>query len=210
MKIKICGLKEPENISDIASLQPDMMGFIFYPKSKRYVGDNFDSTILSTIPKTICKVGVFVNESIENVLNTANRFQLDAIQLHGDESKEYCSIIRSNGYDIIKAISVQDSLDLNILHSYVSSVDYFLFDTGTKDYGGSGQQFNWEILKDYDLETPFILSGGLGTENISAILSFHHPKCIGVDANSRLEDSPGIKNIELTQSFINSIKNATI
>lgn len=207
MKIKICGMRDPENISGIAALKPDYLGFIFHQESKRYM---VESTQIPGMDLSIKKVGVFVNAPVNDVLDTARAYGLDAIQLHGVEDWEYCRIIRSNKFEVIKAIAIKDRLPVNNLISYTGSIDYFLFDTYTPYYGGSGHNFDWELLQVYDLDIPFFISGGLGMEHVAALKQYSHPQFTGVDANSRLETAPGIKGIEQTKQFIKAIRNGTI
>lgn len=207
MKIKICGMRDPENISEIAAFKPDYLGFIFYPESKRYIGEN---TQIPDMDPSIKKVGVFVNAPINDVLDTACTYGLDTIQLHGAEDWEYCRIIRSNRLEVIKAIAIRDRLPVNNLISYTGSIDYFLFDTQTPYYGGSGHAFDWNLLQVYDLDIPFFISGGLGIGHIATLKEYSHPQFTGVDANSRLETAPGIKDIERTKQFIKTIRNETI
>jgi Phosphoribosylanthranilate isomerase len=156
MKIKICGMRDPENIGEIAAFKPDYLGFIFYPESKRYIGEN---TQIPDMALSIKKVGVFVNAPINDVLDTARAYGLDTIQLHGAEDWEYCRIIRSNKLEVIKAIAIKDRLPANNLISYTGSIDYFLFDTETPYYGGSGHTFDWNLLQVYNLDIPFLLAG---------------------------------------------------
>ena len=210
MKIKICGLRDESNIRLISALLPDMIGFIFYPQSERFVGRTLNPDVLDQIPRSVLKVGVFVNQDVDRVLSIAKKYHLEAVQLHGTESSEYCRHIRDSGYKIIKAIPVSDKLDQARLLSYTDNIDYFLFDTATRDYGGSGKTFNWDILKDYRLSTPFFLSGGLGNDNLEKILQLSHPQLYGIDANSKLESRPGFKNSRQTLTFINTIRHATI
>lgn len=210
MKIKICGLRYESNIRLISALLPDMIGFIFYPQSERFVGRTLNPDVLGQLPRSVLKVGVFVNQDVDRVLSTAKKYHLEAVQLHGNESGEYCRHIRDSGYKIIKAIPVSNKLDQARLLSYTDNVDYFLFDTATRDYGGSGKTFNWDILKDYGLNTPFFLSGGLGNDNLEKILQLSHPQFYGIDANSKLESRPGFKNSRQTLTFINKIRHATI
>ncbi len=207
MKIKICGMRDPENICEIAAFKPDYLGFIFYQESQRYIGENIQ---IPDLDPSIKKAGVFVNAPVNDVLNTARAYGLDAIQLHGTEDWEYCRIIRSNKLEVIKAIAIQDRLPVNNLISYTGSIDYFLFDTHTPYYGGSGQTFDWELLQAYDLAIPFWISGGLGLEHTERLKHIYHPEFAGVDANSRLETAPGIKDIERTKQFIKAIRNGTI
>lgn len=200
-------MREPANIAAVAALQPDYMGFIFYPESARYVGEN--AGIPSLLPG-IKKVGVFVHAPIPHVLTMAAKYRLDAVQLHGDEDFEYCKIIRSNRLEVIKAIPVAAELPLNKLMSYTGCVDYLLFDTVTPHYGGSGTVFDWNILKSYHAAIPFFISGGLDLQYADALQTIDHLQFAGVDANSRLETAPGIKDVERTKQFIKTIRNGTI
>ncbi|OJV53620.1 MAG: hypothetical protein BGO31_01800 [Bacteroidetes bacterium 43-16] len=207
MNIKICGMRDAANIKAVADLKPDYIGFIFYGQSPRYVGADFE---IPELDKGIKKIGVFVNEAVNTVLNTAKKYQLDGVQLHGTEDAEYCRIIRSNRLAIIKAIPVSGPLPINRLISYTGCIDYFLFDTATPHFGGSGQSFDWALLDQYNLEIPFFISGGIGTEHAAQVFDIDHPQCSGVDANSRLEAEPGIKQLDLTEQFIKTIRNGKI
>ncbi|MEO6130945.1 MAG: phosphoribosylanthranilate isomerase [Saprospiraceae bacterium] len=205
MKIKICGMRNTENISEITALQPDFMGFIFYSNSKRYVGDDFPESSLKNIPNTIKKTGVFVNESIENIIAMQKRFNFSAIQLHGSETPEYCQNL-NNHIPIIKVFSIDDHFNFDDLTRFQPYCQYFLFDTKTENYGGSGKSFDWALLDKYILDIPFFLSGGLGSINIDAALQIKHPMFYGVDLNSKIETSPGIKNKEECKKIIESIR----
>lgn len=206
MKIKICGLRDFDNIKAVCALQPDLVGFIFFPRSARFIGDTCEDHNWNELPISIKKTGVFVNESIVNIKEKASLFALDVIQLHGDASPQLCNKLRSSGHSIIKAIPVNDRIDKNRLGSYKGLVDYFLFDTATTGYGGSGTAFNWSLLQAYDLDIPFFISGGIGTHNILEVLKINHPMMQGIDANSRLESAPGIKDITLTKTLIHVIR----
>lgn len=196
-----------DNIYKISALNPDFMGFIFYPKSKRYVGNDFSFEMIKDVPKTINKVAVFVNESIEKVLKIHESFDFDFVQLHGEESVDYCKEIKQSNIKIIKAFQIDEKLDFSNLKEYESSCEYFLFDTKSDNYGGSGRSFNWQLLLNYKLQTPFFISGGLGLQNIVQILEFKHPKFEVIDFNSQIEDDNYIKNIEKTTELLLKIKN---
>ena len=198
-------MREPENIEQVAQLGVDMMGFIFYPKSPRYASQ---AAARSDADRKVCRVGVFVNDSIPDMLDKIHSFSLNAVQLHSGESREVCEQLReANGeIKIIKAISVSNAGDIQKYKEYVGAVDYFLFDTKCKTVGGSGQQFDWQVLDEYDGDVPFLLSGGIGPEDVSRIRSFHHPKCVGIDLNSRFEIEPGVKDVEKLRKFLNEIK----
>lgn len=206
MKVKICGMKFPKNIVEIGALQPDYMGFIFYPKSKRFVGENFSIKSIEKLPKTIKKVGVFVNESSEFILENISKYKLDAVQLHGNESVEMCAIIKENGIEVIKVFSVDNYFNFEEIVPFEAVSDYFLFDTKTEKYGGSGKVFNWKILEKYMLSKPFFLSGGLGLENLNTITKITHPALVGLDFNSKLEDKNYKKITEEVSELIHKIR----
>lgn len=209
MLVKVCGMREPENIEKVAQLGVDMMGFIFYPKSPRFVSQSVDRTAAD---KNVCRVGVFVNESVELISDKIQLFDLNAVQLHGNESRVLCEQLHEqNGLlKVIKAISVSTAGDILKYKEYVGAVDYFLFDTKCKTVGGSGQQFDWQVLENYDGDVPFILSGGIGPEDVERIRNFHHPKCIGIDLNSKFEMEPGLKDVEMLKTFLENIENKEI
>ena len=198
-------MREPKNIEQVAQLGVDMMGFVFYPKSPRYV-----SYVLarSDADRKVCRVGVFVNDSIPEILDKIHSFSLNAVQMHGNESRELCEQLREANGDIkiIKAISVSNAGDIQKYKEYVGAVDYFLFDTKRKTVGGSGQQFDWQVLDEYDGDVPFLLSGGIGPEDAFRIRTFHHSQCVGIDLNSRFEIEPGVKDVEKLNKFLNEIK----
>jgi len=204
MKIKVCGLKDDENIAQVAVLLPDYMGFIFYDKSPRFV-DDLPIAVLKKIPQSIIKTAVFVNESDENISKLIDKYNFDAIQLHGDESPADCAFFKGR-VKVIKAFGLNADFDFGQLYPYADHVDYFLFDTKTTIHGGSGETFNWDILGQYDLDIPFFLSGGLSLENLEEVKEITHPQFYGVDLNSRFETGPGIKNIEKLREAFATIK----
>lgn len=208
MKIKVCGMKSPENIQALSQLPIDYMGLIFYPKSPRYIQD-LDASLLDVLPNTISRVGVFVNEDIESLLNQIYKYKLSVVQLHGSESLEYCLKIKNKfpKLIIIKAFNVSESSDFIIMDQYIDVCDYFLFDTKTSQHGGSGLKFDWNILNEYAGDTPFFLSGGISAEDVEAIQEISHPKLYALDLNSKFELEPGLKNITLLEQFINQLKN---
>ena len=195
LKWKVCGMKFSGNIEQVALLQPDFMGFIFYPKSPRYVGD-LDPSSLQAFGHQIKKVGVFVNESAENMLKISKQFFLDYLQLHGNESLETCAKLQNEGGKVIKAFSVGNNFDFQVLNGYKPHVDAFLFDTKGEHYGGNGTAFDWSILNKYDNEKPFFLSGGIGLENIANLQNMTELNIIAIDVNSRFELEPGLKDVE--------------
>jgi phosphoribosylanthranilate isomerase len=190
MKIKICGLKYKNNIEQVAYLRPDYMGFIFYDKSKRFVGEDF---IMPVISSKIKKVGVFVNAKADYIIDKINKHKLDVIQLHGDEKPGFCKVM-SHLITVIKSFGIDDSFDFKSIEPYKNCCDYFLFDTKTNEYGGSGKQFDWNIFKGYDNKIPFFLSGGIGLKELKSVSSFKL-KVHAVDVNSRFEIEPGLKDI---------------
>ena len=209
MKIKVCGMRESENLQSLIALKPDFIGFIFYKKSKRFVAD-FPKVIF---PKGIKKVGVFVYESIDEVLRLVNKHQLDCVQLHGNESAEYCRKLRhselvseSVQLDIIKAFSVDENFDFSITKQYEKYCNYFLFDTKGINYGGNGVKFNWELLENYTGNTPFLLSGGISKNDAEEINKIKHSAFAGIDINSGFEIEPGLKNIEKIKEFKQYLK----
>ena len=199
MIVKVCGMRDSENIRQVEALRPDWLGFIFWPKSSRYV-----SELPAYIPIHTKRVGVFVNEDIETVRQTAVDYALDIIQLHGHESPEYAANLHE--WKIVKAISVSSRDDIITYKNYEGLVDYFLFDTKCKTVGGSGQQFDWSVLEAYDGRTPFLLSGGIGPDDADRVRAFHHPQCIGIDLNSRFETAPGLKDVHKLKEFIKKIR----
>ena len=203
--IKICGLKFPENIRNIASMQPDMMGFIFYPKSPRYVNNPKDIAQLFIAP-SIKKIGVFVNETKETILQKVKMYQLQGVQLHGDESPGLCLALKQQNLKVIKAFPIASADDMKRCALYEGFADYFLFDTRTLLHGGSGEKFDWEMIHSYKGLTPFLLSGGISSDDAEAIRSFKHARFAGVDLNSRFETSPGKKDVEMLQLFIQKLK----
>ena len=205
MKIKICGLKFESNILGLSKLEPDYMGFIFWEKSKRLVIGSTPNLSQTKIKKT----GVFVNADFEKIKDKVRVHKLEAIQLHGLESPEFCEKIKNLGVEIIKAFSVDENFNFNILEKYELCSDYFLFDTKGKSPGGNGISFDWEILRNYKYEKKFFLSGGISIESINAIKKIKNLSLplFCVDINSRFELNPGEKNIELIKSFKNSLEN---
>lgn len=198
-------MREAQNIEAVAELGIDMMGFIFYEKSPRCVRE---PVARSPKEEGIERVGVFVNADIQDILDKAAAFDLDCIQLHGSESADYCRQLREVWKGkIFKAISVKEAEDVEKAKEYISSIiDLFLFDTKCKTMGGSGEQFDWSVLDHYDGDIPFLLSGGIGPDDVERVKAFWHPKCIGVDLNSRFETAPALKDAHLLKRFIQEIK----
>ena len=205
MKLKICGMKYPENILEVGALLPDYMGFIFWEKSARY----FDG-IIPTLPKSIQKVGVFVNAISEEILDKIEKHDLQAVQLHGNESVEFCESLKKKlpkEIDVIKVFSILDTFDFAVLKPFEPVCDYFLFDTKGKLPGGNGTTFDWKVLENYPSTKPFFLSGGIGLDEMDAvneILKTNLP-IYAIDVNSKFEIEPGLKNIQLCKDAINRI-----
>lgn len=204
IKIKICGMRESKNIVEVGSLAPDYMGFIFYKNSPRYVGLEFQ--IPTDLPSSTMKVGVFVNESAESILSAIKNHQLDFVQLHGDESVAYCNNLKEKGIKIIKVFRVDDAFDLSVTSEFSDVVDYFLFDTKGKSYGGNAIKFDWKQLRKYNNKIPFFLSGGIDPESIKDILSLNELNLHAIDINSGVELSPGLKSITKVSEAINNLR----
>jgi phosphoribosylanthranilate isomerase len=194
MKIKVCGLKHPDNIKAVAALAPDYMGFICYAPSPRYA-EELQAETLAALPANIYKTAVFVNENAETIAKLTDTYNFDAIQLHGNEDPEFCDSLRSKAI-IIKAFGLDENFDFEQLTEFEDNVDYFLFDTKTAQHGGSGKVFDWSLLDNYSLDIPFFLSGGLSLDNLREIKLIKHPQFYGVDLNSRFETEPGLKDID--------------
>jgi phosphoribosylanthranilate isomerase len=192
--IKICGMLDADNIEAVAALRPDYIGFIFYKESKRYVGKDF--LLSSNFPSKIKKVGVFVNESMERIKEIIATYQLDFVQLHGGEAVSDCAKLRQEGVGVIKAFSIDSSFDFNTTMPYESVVDYFLFDSKGKLYGGNGVSFDWSLLRNYHQRVPFFLSGGLDEENLQGVENLTSMNLHGLDFNSGVEIAPGQKDID--------------
>ena len=205
MKLKICGLREAENVIALAEIKPDFMGFIFYEKSPRYFLNAIHPINIKTLPAEIKKVGVFVDQSTEYILSVCQEHRLDSVQLHGSETPDQCNKLKAEGLQVIKAFSVLNEDDLDATENYFSAVSAYLFDTKGAQKGGTGIRFNWEILSQRRFHKPFFLSGGIGPEHVSEIKYFQHPDLFAVDINSRFEISPGVKNIESVKTFLGEL-----
>jgi len=193
MKLKICGMKYHDNILKVAALKPNYLGFIFYDKSPRFVTEP-----LPEISKNIKKVGVFVNSTIETIITIINNYDLQAVQLHGQETPEFCQKLQKKQIDIIKVFSIKDQFDFNQLSAFENLVDYFLFDTKGPNPGGNGYCFDWSILNQYNSKTPYFLSGGIGLDDIKSIQNFKNSPaaqhCFAIDVNSKFELKPAYKD----------------
>lgn len=202
MIVKVCGMRDGDNIRKVEQLSIDWMGFIFYPKSNRYV-----SEVPAYLPTKCKRVGVFVDASTDEIIKKIRDFSLDMIQLHGNESPEQISHLSplTNHLSIIKAFNIATAEDLKSTASYTGLADYFLFDTKGPSVGGNGEKFDWSVLSNYEGDTPFLLSGGIGPDDAERILDYHHPKCIGIDLNSQFELAPGLKDVTTLSRFLNKI-----
>ena len=205
MKLKVCGLKSRENIIEVVEYNPDFIGFIFYDKSPRFIGKELESGSIQNISASK-KVGVFVNESEIKMLDIAARYGLDYLQLHGNETAVFCKQLQKS-IPIIKAFQIDDDFDFSILKEYEDACTYFLFDSKSKQHGGSGETFNWEKLNEYKLQKPFFLSGGIDLDNIeqALLLKSKFPNLYAVDVNSRFETEPGIKDASKIKLLSNKI-----
>lgn len=204
MKIKVCGITKRSDLETLVELGADYAGFIFYNRSPRFVGNKLDGRTVREAGKNIGKVGVFVNADVQQVLQTVKDYGLDAVQLHGDESIAFCQQVRLT-VPVIKVFPV-DATGFQNAAPYLPHSDYFLFDTAGKEYGGTGKQFNWELLNNYNLDKPFFLSGGIGPDDVEAIQRWRHPSLFALDVNSRFEISPGVKDMEKVAIFLKAIK----
>ncbi|MHB1179700.1 MAG: phosphoribosylanthranilate isomerase [Daejeonella sp.] len=214
MIIKVCGMRDPANIKDLSELKPDYMGFIFYSDSKRFIG-NAGAELLASVDSMVKRAGVFVNEAMDVIADKVLQYQLDAVQLHGEEAPEFCRSLRKflrnmqteKHVEIIKAFGVSEEFDFDGLSAYEDFVDYFLFDTKTVLHGGSGVEFDWNLLKKYNGIKPYFLSGGLSHEHINMIKLLKDTRLYGLDLNSRFEVEPGMKNIEMLRLAFELIRN---
>lgn len=204
MRLKICGMKYPENIIEVGSLLPDYMGFIFWEKSARYINGE-----IPILPKSIKKVGVFVDASLEEILDKIERHDLQVVQLHGHETVEFCESVKkhtSKLIDVIKVFPILDTFDFGILNPYEKVCDFFLFDTKGKLPGGNGTTFDWKVLEQYPSTKPFFLSGGIGIEEleqVKQVLKTNLP-IYAIDINSKFEIAPGLKDIQLLKLMVES------
>ena len=229
-------MRDADNIRAVAQLGIDMMGFIFWQKSPRYVqmissragiipdysAERIQKTMEKAAPEVAARqdggskpkrVGVFVDDMPQNIVTRVYNYDLDYIQLHGNEPRETIENLRATldpdikpGIKFIKAISVSTADDIKKYKEYVGVVDLFLFDTKCKTMGGSGQQFDWSVLDSYDGDTPFLLSGGIGPDDAERVKAFRHPKCVGIDLNSKFEVEPGLKDVDKLKDFLEKIK----
>ena len=203
MIIKVCGMREPENIRAVETLGIDLMGFIFWPPSSRYV-----SEVPSYLPRNCRRAGVFVDAALEDILAAEKAFHLDVVQLHGHETPEAVMELKERlpAVHIVKSLAVMGPEDLAQTAAYEDVCDAFLFDTKGKLPGGNGRQFDWDVLRHYQGRLPFLLSGGIGPGDEPRIRAFDVPGCLGIDLNSRFETAPGRKDVDALKSFIETIR----
>ena len=199
--LKVCGMRNEANIAELIKVQPDFMGFIFHEKSSRNVSSKMDIEI----PESINKVGVFVDEDEHFIEAKIKIFKLTHVQLHGFESPQFCSKIKSLEVQIIKAFNIHPGFDFEILAEYEPHCDYFLFDAFGKKAGGNGIVFNWDLLKNYKGNIPFLLSGGIDETMVEKLKKINHPRFVGVDINSKFETAAAYKNIEKIKEFKNGL-----
>lgn len=210
--VKVCGMRDAENIRSVEALGVDWMGFIFWPHSNRFVSER-----PAYLPTKAKRVGVFVDEETDTVLRIAADYALDLIQLHGSESPAYLRALRQRLADegspvvIIKAFNIATAADFTLTATYAGLADYFLFDTKAHQPGGNGQQFDWSVLTAYNGDTPFLLSGGIGPDDAKrlhqafALDGFPVSTCLGIDLNSRFESAPALKDVNALQQFLSRL-----
>jgi phosphoribosylanthranilate isomerase len=222
MIVKVCGMRDADNIREVVKLGIDWIGFVFWQDSPRFVSQITSNAGIIPDYSSLCgnsvgdvkKVGVFVNDMPQNIVTRIVNYNLDIIQLHGQESPVMIDNLRATvdpdihaGIKIMKAIPISTRSDVARYKEYIGHVDYFLFDTKTPLVGGSGNQFDWSVLEAYDGDVPFLLSGGIGPDDINRIKAFHHPMCMGIDLNSKFEEEPAMKNVDKLKSFISELRN---
>ena len=195
-------MREPNNIEALSDLQPDYMGFIFWAPSSRYV-----ETTTPELPTAIKKTGVFVDASVDYIQSMVQQHDLQAVQLHGEETPNYCQLIQGFGVEVIKAFSIKNTFDFSTLEAYENSCDFFLFDTKGSLPGGNGFTFDWSLLKEYPSKKPFFISGGIGLENTKAIKELLNTNLplFAIDVNSKFELAPALKNIDALTQFKNKL-----
>jgi len=209
--IKVCGMRETDNINALQELDIDFMGIIRYPKSKRFVDDE-QKTAIEKLTMNKGTAGVYVNATFEEILQDIIPLQLDVVQLHGDENSAFAKALLELDLKVFKAFQMNEDFDFDSLNEWERLAEefpgklFFLFDTATKNYGGSGKKFNWQLLDSYTGNVPFLLSGGVSKDDAVAVKNIKHDMFLGVDLNSQFEDAPGLKNIEMIKSFIEKLR----
>jgi phosphoribosylanthranilate isomerase len=206
IKLKVCGMRESENIRQVAALLPDYMGFIFYKPSKRYAGDVLDKAVLDSMPASIIKTGVFVNETYDEVMRISTHFGLRAVQLHGKERPALCQQLQQKGLHVMKVLHVEKEIDTEVLKTYEDCCDYFLFDTADAAWGGTGRTFDWKVLDTYSAAKPFFLSGGIDIDHLPLPAGVLAKPLWALDINSKFELRPGLKDVEKIKAFKEKMK----
>jgi phosphoribosylanthranilate isomerase len=206
MKLKVCGMRDANNLQEVAALNPDFIGFIFYDQSPRFVGDELDETLVKSLPRSIRKVGVFVNASPDYILRMVKKYDFQYVQLHGTETPEFCRSMRNRGINIIKAFRIDDSFNFSMLNNFKAQCDFFLFDAKGDQPGGNGVTFDWTILNRYDNEKPFFISGGIGLDNVDQVNMLKGFKLYGVDVNSQVETAPGVKDVAKVKEILSYLR----
>lgn len=206
MKIKVCGMRDAANLMQVAELNPDFIGFIFYDQSPRFVGEELEADVVKALPRSIRKVGVFVNASPDFILKAIRKYDLQYAQLHGNETPDVCKSLRMKGVNIIKAFRLDETFNFSMLNNYKPQCDFFLFDAKGDNPGGNGIQFDWSLLKQYDNDKPFFISGGIGLDNIDQIEQLKGMKLYGVDVNSMVETAPAVKDVEKLKALIARVR----
>ena len=206
LKIKVCGMREASNIAEVARLRPDFMAFIFYDGSPRYVGEDFDASLLRYLPAGVAPVALFVNAGYDTIITACDRYGFGRVQLHGSEDALLCRRLSEEGIGVIKAFAVSGSSVFEEMEPYMPWCDYLLFDKPAAGFGGSGESFDWSLLAGYSYDKPFLLAGGIGAENIDGALALAMPAMAGVDINSRVESAPGMKDIEKIAYVIQRVR----
>ncbi len=206
MKVKVCGMKNRENIREIVACKPDFLGFVLYPPSPRYIGERFDPRLMRSIPPYISKVGVFVDEDPELIVKLVAQYNLDYVQLHGHEEPSYAASLKAKKISVIKSFPVDDRFDFSTTEPFIPHCDAFLFDAKSDLPGGSGKQFNWQLLQQYQCGKPFLLGGGIRPEDAETVAAIKHGCLLAVDINSGFETGPGLKDAFRVSEFIKTIK----
>jgi phosphoribosylanthranilate isomerase len=203
LKIKVCGMRDTLNITQVASLGPDYMGFIFHQPSPRYVGADF--RLLENVTSQVVRVGVFVNAGAEEIRRQSQIVGFDHVQLHGNEGVQQASALKDSGFKVIKVFSIDDDFDFGVTRQFSQVVDFFLFDTKGKLYGGNARRFNWKVLQRYDQDVPFFLSGGISPENVEEITTLEGMNLYAVDVNSGVEEAPGLKDVKKLKAIFDAV-----
>jgi len=199
-------MRDAQNINQICQLPISYIGFIFYDKSLRFVGEDFDSNITNQIPEQIKKVGVFVNANEAYITSKIETYRLDCVQLHGNETPEFCRVFKEKHIITIKSFGIDAQFDFSTLIPYLDSCDYFLFDTKSAVHGGTGERFDWKILTNYTLEKPIFLSGGISVETVSMLKEIKCLQMHAFDINSKFELKPALKDVNKVQHFIQKMQ----